>query len=147
MAGNTNRVLVDASAWIAYFKPDDSHLQRAQELFDRELSTNTTLLTSNLIIYEVLTVLAMRSGKGSAQIFDRWFFDDALKRHLIEYYWVNDLIEYQARQLFHKIEHKNISFTDCSSIIIAQQRSIEHIFTFDRDFQKFEAEFGIHILN
>ncbi len=141
-----NAYFIDASVWIARFRQDDFHHQRARAIFNNEIPRGTRLVTSNLVIYEVLTVLAMRAGKKQAQIFGEWFFG---KRELGEVTctYVDELLEPIVWQLFHRTEKKDISFTDCASVVIAEAQAARTIVTFDKDFQKFKGEFRLQILN
>lgn len=134
---NERPIFVDASAWIARFKPNDTHHERAQQIFQEEMTGNIPIITSNLVIYEVLTVLSMRAGKEYATEFGDWFFDQAVARKAVQYNLVNEVIEKKTWDLFRSHRKKNVSFTDYSSVVISQDWDVQQIFTFDQDFKSF----------
>lgn len=57
------RVFVDASAFIALLVETDSNHTRAAEIAARLETENAELLTSSMVVAEVLTVLSMRFSK------------------------------------------------------------------------------------
>lgn len=138
-------IFTDSSAWIAWFKKDDSNHQRAQQIIESQIPADIPLLTSNLVLYEVLTVLSMRAGKNRSLEFGKWFFEKALPSETIQYVFVNEAQENKAWNLFCSIKNKDISFTDCASAIISKEWDVREILTFDQDFLEFKRIFGIEI--
>ena len=137
-------IFVDSNVWVACFHKNDTNHEKAKKLIEN-LPKDTPLLTSNLVIYEVLTVLSMRAGKERANKFGEWFFPLASGKIIGELF-VDEALEYQAWTLFKNIKQKDISFADCASAVIAKEYDLRYILTFDRHFKIFEKEFGLEIL-
>ena len=137
-------IFIDSNVWVARFHKGDTNHKKAKELIEN-LPKDTPLLTSNLVIYEVLTVLSMRAGKEQASKFGKWFFSLASSKIISELF-IDEALEYQAWSLFRNIKQKDVSFADCASVVIAKEYDLRNILTFDRHFKIFEKEFRLEIL-
>ncbi len=140
-------IFVDSSAWIALFKPNDVHHERVRKIFLGQITEDTPLITSNVVLYEVLTVLSMRAGKDIALAFGDWFYNKAILRELVQNIFVDEAIENKTWMLFRKVKDKNVSFVDCTSVIIASLNDVQEMVTFDQHFKSFEREYGVKVLN
>ena len=61
--GSQKPLFCDADIWVAWFNKNDQNHQKAKEIVNN-LPPDIPLLTSNLVIYEVLTVLSIRANKN-----------------------------------------------------------------------------------
>lgn len=136
-------IFVDSNVWVAHFHKGDTNHEKAKKLI-KNLPKDTPLLTSNLVIYEVLTVLSMRAGKEKASKFGKWFFPLASGKIIGEFF-IDEALEHQTWSLFRSIKQKDISFADCASAVIAKEYDLRYILTFDQHFKIFEKEFGLEI--
>jgi predicted nucleic acid-binding protein len=84
MASNANQVLIDSNIWIAQFSPQDSLHGQVRHLLS-SISDQALFFTTNLILYECLTVLSMRVSRLRAVEFGEWFFDQATIRTVSSY--------------------------------------------------------------
>lgn len=140
-------IFIDSSAWIALFKTNDVHHERALYIFRHQITEDIPLITSNTVLYEVLTVLSMRAGKNISVAFGNWFYNKAVLRELVKNIFVDEAIESKAWALFRGIKNKNVSFVDCTSVIISSINDAQDMVTFDKHFNLFEKEYGVKVLN
>jgi uncharacterized protein len=123
-------IFVDTSAWFASIVPSDSdHLTAAQWLQQNSQS----LLTTDYIVDETLTLLRARSETNRALSLGSVFFSGTLAKL---YYLTEEDIQ-QTWQVFHQFSDKNWSFTDCSSKVVIDKLKITQAFSFDRHFHQF----------
>lgn len=136
-------IFVDSNIWIAWFNKKDIDHEKAKKMI-QTFPPDTPQLTSNLVIYEILTVLSMRAGRNKALKFGKWFFSQVSYGAISEVF-INEAIEHQTWALFRKIKQKDISFADCASAIIAKEYGAKHILTFDQHFRVFEKDLDLKI--
>ena len=138
-------IFVDSNVWIAWFNKQDFDHDKAKKLI-QNLPPASLLLTSNLVIYEVLTVLSIRADRKKALKFGEWFFPLVSSRAINEVF-IDEPLEYQTWAYFEKIKQKNISFADCASVVVAKEFGAREILTFDRHFKIFQKDFNFQILS
>ena len=136
-------VFCDSNIWIAWFNKNDHFHQKAKEIISN-LPEDVSILTSNLIIYEVLTVLSMRAGKNKSLKFGKWLFP-LISKGFIGVEYIDEAIENKAWSIFRALKNKDISFADCASVIIAKDFNAV-VLTFDNHFKILERQFGIKLL-
>jgi predicted nucleic acid-binding protein len=123
-------IFVDTGAWFASVVPSDSDHPAAA----RWLSQNTeTLLTTDYVVDETLTLLKMRGEPQRALQMGEEFFRESLAT--IYYLTANDI--QLAWETFQRFSDKEWSFTDCASKIVIDKLKLTHAFAFDRHFQQF----------
>jgi len=132
---------VDSNIWIAWFNKKDIDHEKAKKMI-QSFPPDIPLLTSNLVIYEVLTVLSMRAGHKKALKFGKWFFPLVFYGAIGEVL-IDEAIEHQTWALFRNIKRKDISFADCASVIVAKEYGANYILTFDQHFRLFEKDFDL----
>lgn len=128
-------IFVDTSALISVWDHDNINHKQAFNKSIELKKTNQQLLTSNIIISEVLTVLSMRVNKKKALEFGK----EIEKSNLIINF-VNQDLHQKAWEIFLKIKGKNVSFFDCTSFAIMEDLGIKKAFSFDKDFKKYGFE-------
>lgn len=146
LRGHPRPIFVDASAWVARFKRDDRDHQRAVDIFRGQIPDDIPLITSNVVLYEVLTVLSMKAGKEHALQFGHWFYEKAVKRGMITQVFVDEAVEQKAWQLFQSVANKNVSFVDCTSVVLAADWDASEIVTFDKHFSQLIKSLDVKIL-
>lgn len=132
-------IFVDTSAWYAYEVPDDVNHPKARGFAERlKRGEFGSLITSDYVLDETLTLLRMRKGLRAS----RAFIDKILKSRSVIIVWVDEGIFRKALETFLKSEGKAWSFTDCTSFAIMEQLKIANSFTFDVNFK--EAGFAAY---
>jgi uncharacterized protein len=123
-------IFVDTGAWYASLVPTDpDHARAVQWLAENQSS----LLTTDYVIDETLTLLRVRGERKRALLLGaRFFHHDLAETHKIT---TADLT--LAWKTFEQFHDKNWSFTDCTSKVVMEQLSIDVAFAFDHHFRQF----------
>ena len=125
------RVFIDTNAFIAlYYRRDQFHSLAAD--IHHELLKDSDYITSNYVIDETMTGLAMKSGHREAVE----FFENIKESNFIDIIYINDILEHEAFTVFKKYSDKEFSFTDCTSFIIMKHFKIKTAFTNDHHFEQ-----------
>jgi predicted nucleic acid-binding protein len=125
-------IFVDTGAWFAAAVPTDPDHAAAS----RWLAGNTeSLLTTNYIVDETLTLLRARGERRRALLLGEGFFGD----RLAEVYTLDESDISLAWDVFKRFDDKEWSFTDCTSKIVIERLGIRQAFAFDRHFKQFGA--------
>lgn len=125
-------VFVDTGGWMACADQADPAHARSRAARDAVLEGGQTLITTDFVVDETLTLIRFRLGlraanawwqqiDGSARL--RWERIDA------------DHFE-RARSLFFHYRDKDLSFTDCTSIAVMRELKLPTVLTTDRHFQQ-----------
>jgi|SRR3989344_4440449 len=123
------RVLFDADAYIAIYGHEDSSHAKAMELLEKT-GTSETFTTWD-VIDEVTTKLSYKISKAAAE---KFLFDLAVSETVIIY--SNEDLMGRVVETFNAMRSKNVSFTDCSNIVIYEDYFIDRIFSFDKIYAK-----------
>jgi len=99
---------------------------------DGALEAGQTLVTTDFVVDETLTLLRLRLGLSAAQTW--WQQVDRSSRLRWERI-DSDRFE-KARQLFFQYRDKDFSFTDCTSFVMMREVRLTHALTTDRHFRQ-----------
>lgn len=126
---------MDTSAWVALVDArDDHHGAAAAEM--KRLRKGEALVTSDYVFDETVTRLRKTSGHDAAVR-----FGDALRTStLTRLVGVGPEDLTKAWSLFVKRPDKDLSFTDCTTVVLVERLGAGAVFTFDRDFEKLGLE-------
>ena len=119
-------VLVDTSAWLAIYNQKDKYAREAAQF--RKM--HPTLLTTNFIIDEIITLVLNRAGYHAAVHTG----EDLWSEKLAKIIYLTHADELAAWELFKKYNDKKFSFTDCTSFVVMLRLGLTTAFTFDDDF-------------
>ena len=97
-----------------------------------------SLVTSNHVLDETLTLLARRAGGHFAA--DR--ADNIYASDVLEILHCTREDELAAVRLLRKYSDQQVSFTDCTSFVLMKSRQISSVFTYDLHFQRA----GFHVV-
>ena len=123
-------ILVDTSGWYAsIIATDPAHAAVVEWL---EQSTDT-LLTTDYIVDETLTLLLVRGHKDKAI---RWA-EQILAGNLCTVHYVTESEFLDAWYTFRDYVDKQWSFTDCVSKVIVKQLGISQALSLDEHFRQF----------
>lgn len=123
-------IFVDTGAWYASLVPTDPDHTRAVQWLAQN---HSPLVTTDYVIDETLTLLRARGERTRALALGAKFFGhDLAEIHKVT---TGDLA--LAWKTFEQFDDKNWSFTDCTSKVVIQQRSIGVAFAFDHHFRQF----------
>lgn len=138
MAGQSEKkhkviILVDADAFVALTKENDSNRERAKQALEKLLTLPVKFVASNYVFAEVVTVLSLRCGKSVAQAFIQRVKSPS---SFVAFRWVDEDVEKFAIEFFDHQRSKNVSFVDCVNMAIMEQDKFDAIFSFDAIYKK-----------
>ncbi len=128
----SERVFVDSNFLVGLFSKTDSLYSRANSIAGTLVQRAVPLVISDLIFLETVTVLSQRRGKSVAREAGAYI----LSNPNLEIIHVDAILQNDTWELFQAVEHKDISFVDCSTAVVMRSESISRILTFDaKDFK------------
>ena len=99
---------------------------------DAALEAGQTLITTDFIVDETLTLIRFRLGLDAA---DAWWQQIDRSARLRWERIESDRFE-RARHLFFQSRDKDLSFTDCTSVTIMRELRLTQVITTDRHFRQ-----------
>lgn len=132
-----SRIFVDSNYFVALFNPSDALHKSALNIALGIDSQDTSLVISNLIFLEVVTVLSQRRDRKVAIEVGKHL----LTNPLITMIHIDEPLQLESWRIFQNIKEKNISFVDSSIIAVMQSERINTLLTFDiQDFKKLQKQ-------
>lgn len=125
-------IFVDSNVFISLWDKDNVNHHKAREKSKRLDVAGGKIVISNIVVYEVATILAMRVSKLKA--LDFLGFVDSGRVDVI---FVDEEVSKRALKIFIGIKDKNVGFFDCTSFAIIEKYGIGEVFSFDKDFAKY----------
>ena len=125
-----SKIFVDTNVFYALRDKNDSTHKKAVKILDEIQEKNISLFTSSYVIGETLTLISLRLGKRQAIEFVEQV------EVLAEEIFITRENHMSTINLFLKQKSKNISFIDCSSVVVMKENGIKYAFTFDKHFEK-----------
>ena len=127
-----NALFVDTAGWMSCADAADPDHTRSCAARDAALESGQTLITTDFVVDETLTLLRMRLGGKAANAW--WRLIDA-SDHL-RWERVDPARFDRAREFFFKYSDKAFSFTDCTSFVIMKELGITIALTTDNHFRQ-----------
>lgn len=125
-------LFVDTAGWVACADGADPAHGRCCEARDCALEAGQTLVTTDYVVDETLTLVRLRLGLSAAE---RWWQQVDRSPRLRWERIDSDRFE-KARQLFFQYRDKDFSFTDCTSFAVMREARLTHALTTDRHFRQ-----------
>lgn len=123
----SNLLFCDSNFFVALFHADDTLHAQALTCADDLHTREATLVISNFIFLEIVTVLSQRRGRDVAREAGKTL----LSHPFIEMRMIDRIVQDRTWNLFQKVEHKNVSFVDCSTAVLMEYENIRTLLTFD----------------
>ena len=130
------RIFVDTGAWVSIAMKRDKHHSAAIQMLQQFQQKNISLITSDYILDEVLTLVRKRSTHEDAKRIGTAILESSVVR--LER--IDETVWEKAWKIFQRYKDKMWSFTDCTSFALMDQRNIARAFTFDSDFAQYGKE-------
>lgn len=126
-------ILVDADAFIAMVKDDDTNHQKAARLFNQLEGNNISFITTNYVFSEAITVISQRTSHQTAIN-----FIDNMKspESIFLIIQITQEIQEIALEIFKKQTSKNVSFVDCTNMALIKHDNLDAIFSFDEIYKR-----------
>jgi uncharacterized protein len=126
----TNRVLLDASFWIALRDTREPFHGRARQLTQQLLAAHTFFVFTSFILAEIQAYFS-RSAPLRIQV-----LDDAQKNPVMRWEAVSPADEAEAIQLLRQHRDKCYSFCDAVSFVLMRRLEMQRVATFDDHFRQ-----------
>ncbi len=120
-------IFVDTGVWFSLFVEKEPTHQRTLKWFD---SVMEPLETSDYVIDETLTLLVKRGEHPKALKFGK----SVIEEQVAILTFVSESQFNRSWILFQRLSAAGLSFTDCSTHIIARDLGVDKIASFDRHF-------------
>jgi len=128
-------IFVDSSFFIALVDRKDQWHSAAKSLLPA--LTSETILISDLVIVESVSVIGRRSGGKAGEQLYHYFMDNC------DCVITDQKILKGSMQVFLRYDGK-LSVSDAVSVFIMKKKNIDRIFSFDSDFDKVEGILRVH---
>lgn len=128
----TDKVFIDASAFVALYNDDDSCHNQAKNILQSLSKKDVILTTSYEAVLETATVLRRKSGLPAAAD-----FLDQIRTGAFFLLVVDESIRSRAEEIFltHK-RPKDLGLFDCLYFSLMENYGIPEAFSFDHHFKK-----------
>lgn len=130
------RCFVDTGAWIALLVEADQYHEIAVVHYEELLQGRAHLFTSDFVLDETVTRIRYDATHAAAVSFLDLVRQAETKGSLTVLEVNRDILE-EAEALFRKYEDQVLSFTDCTSVVVAKAAIVDEVFTFDHHFMVF----------
>ena len=121
-------IYVDTSAFFALLDRSDQFHVRAKAVWPALLEDGITLVTTNYVVFETVTVLQYRIGFEAASL----WYKDVLG--VLSVRWVDEDTHRLAGELWMSLGRRHYSLVDCVSYITMNQNRIEKAFCFKENY-------------
>ena len=125
-------LFVDTAGWMACADAADPAHARSCAARDAALKIGQTLVTTDFVVDETLTLIRFRLGLDAAAAW--WERLDRSTR--LRWERIDSLRFDKARQLFFQYRDKDFSFTDCTSFAVMRELRLTQALTTDRHFRQ-----------
>jgi len=123
-------IFIDTGAFLARHLAKDQYHKRAVAFWDIIRKRDEICVTSNFVLDETLTLLGRRAGyRFASQRAKNIYASEAL-----DILRPDRTDELKAIAFFEKFSDHRLSFTDCVSFVLMQNRKIKRVFSFDHHF-------------
>ena len=123
-------VFVDTGGWFASIVPWDANHDLAKNWLAQN---NQTLLTTDSVLSETLTLLRIRGERERAI----WLGEKIWSEELAVLYMADREDQLAAWDVFRRFADKDWSFVDCLSKVVMERLEIDTAFSFDHHFRQF----------
>jgi predicted nucleic acid-binding protein len=127
-----NFLFIDTAGWTACADASDPDHARCRAVRDEALERGQTLVTTDYVVDETLTLLRLRLGLAAA--LGWWQQVDGSRR--LRWERIDAARFDRARATFFQFRDKTFSFTDCTSFAVMRELHIAHALTTDRHFKQ-----------
>ena len=129
---------VDTAGWMACADAADPLHARSAASRDHLLESGHSLVTTDFVLDETLTLIRLRLGLPAAE---RWW-GQVDRSPRLKWERISPERMEKARALFFRYQDKPFSFTDCTSFVVMRELRLTQALTTDRHFR----QMGFHLL-
>ena len=125
-------LFVDTAGWVACADASDPAHTACRTARDGALEAGHTLVTTDYVVDETMTLLRLRLGLASAEAW--WHQVDGSPR--VRWQRIDASRFERAVQLFLQYRDKEFSFTDCTSFAVMRELKLRRALTTDKHFKQ-----------
>lgn len=126
------KIFVDTAAWLALNDRSDQFHSLAVEKFASIRVGRISLVTSDYILDESITIIRSRVSHRAAVAFGQ----SILGSTVVDLMPITSDDRLVAWEIFRKYDDKEFSFTDCASFAVMRKLRLKTAFTFDSHFSQ-----------
>lgn len=126
------KIFVDTAAWLALNDRSDQFHPLAVEKFVSIRAGRISLVTSDYVLDESITIIRARVSHKAAVAFGQ----SILGSNVVDLTPIASDDRLAAWEIFRKYDDKEFSFTDCVSFALMRKLRIKTAFTFDNHFSQ-----------
>ena len=123
-------LFVDTAGWMAAADAKDPLNSVCRAVRDEWLEAGGTLITTNYVVDETMTLIRMRLGLEAAE---KWW-RQVSESQRCRFEWITPDRELEALRWFFTWKDQTFSFTDCTSFVVMKDMKIEKAMTSDHHF-------------
>ncbi|MGM0665292.1 MAG: type II toxin-antitoxin system VapC family toxin [Thermodesulfobacteriota bacterium] len=123
-------LFVDTAGWMAAADARDPLHVACRTVRDEWLEAGGTLIVTNYVVDETLTLIRMRLGLEAAE---RWW-GQVSESQRCRFEWITPDRELKALKWFFTWKDQAFSFTDCTSFVVMNELKIKKAMTLDHHF-------------
>ena len=123
-------IYIDTGAFLARYLAKDQYHAPAVAFWEELKTRSERLVTSNFVLDETATLLGRRAG----YLFASRRLQAVYTSNILQIWRPDQDDELRAIDWFVKFSDQGVSFTDCISFVLMEQRRVERVFSFDRHF-------------
>ncbi len=123
-------VFADTSGLYAVFDDRDQNHARARRAWTALVEGEDSLVCTNYIVLETVTLLQERLGLDAVRLFQENLLP------LLSVEWVDTGLHLAGMAAVLTAARRDLSLTDCISFEVMRRRGIRKVFTFDRHFRE-----------
>ncbi|MDO8736426.1 MAG: PIN domain-containing protein [Thermoleophilia bacterium] len=123
-------VFIDTSAIYALFDAGDDNNGRAARIWERLISEQGNLVSTNYVMTEIFTLLHRRLGLVAVRMFQEDVYP------LISVQWIDENTHHAGVAALLAAGRKKLSLVDCVSFDVMRSLGIKTTFCFDRHFKE-----------
>ena len=124
------QVFVDTAGWVTLADGADPRHADAVAWRDAWLERGGSLVSTDFILDETLTLLRFRLGLPAAEA----WWDQVENSRRLRWEWIDPPRAEKARRWMFRWHDKEFSFTDCTSFVVMKERRLRTALTTDRHF-------------
>jgi uncharacterized protein len=125
-------LFVDTTGWIACADGADPAHEGACTARDAALEAGQTLVTTDYVVDETLTLLRFRLSLAAALA----WWEQINRSPRVRWEHIDNERFEKARQLFFQYRDKDFSFTDCTSFVVMRELRLTDALSTDRHFRQ-----------
>jgi uncharacterized protein len=142
MENSNEGLFIDSNFFIALYNPSDNLHEKAKQISKQLQLDNPYIYFSNFIFLETVTILSQRVSRDHARAAGNKLLNTN------SFIIVDKPLQKRSWEIFEKIDKKNVSFVDCSTLAIMEFENISLLLSFDRtDFNQLQNLYKFSFYN